>query len=217
MANLHIASLPSGPVILASASETRQRLLTNAGIDFCVCPALIDETSIRESCAADSMNPTDVAVLLAELKGRSTLTRKSPAEGQLLLAADQILSIGQETMGKPKTFDQARSQLMYLRGKKHHLKTAAVMFQNGERIWHHVETAILDMRPLTEDEIDHYIDAVAEAVFYSPGSYQIEFLGIHLFREISGCQFAILGLPMVQILNFLRQHGMALHPPKGGD
>ena len=204
------ARLPTGQLILASTSRTRQRLLEQAGFAFETCVASIDEMSIRQSCAADGIAAGDVAVILAEMKGRAASAKVAVSPGTQLLAADQILEIDGEMLGKPADRAGAAAQLARLQGRAHRLLTAAVIFRDGERIWHHLAEAKLTMRPLDQDEIESYLDLLGDAALWSPGSYQIEALGMHLFSRIEGCHYGILGLPLLEITAFLRGHGLML-------
>ena len=204
------ARLPTGQLILASTSRTRQRLLEQAGFAFETCVASIDEVSIRQSCAADGIAAGDVAVILAEMKGRAASAKVVVSPGTLLLAADQILEIDGKMLGKPADRAGAAAQLARLQGRAHRLLTAAVIFRDGERIWHHLAEAKLTMRSFDQDEIESYLDLLGDAALWSPGSYQIEALGIHLFSRIEGCHYGILGLPLLEITAFLRGHGLML-------
>ena len=204
------ARLPTGQLILASTSRTRHRLLEQAGFAFETCVASIDEVSIRQSCAADGIAAGDVAVILAEMKGRAASAKVAVSPGTQLLAADQILEIDGEMLGKPMDRAGAAAQLARLQGRAHRLLTAAVMFRDGERIWHHLAEAKLTMRSLDQDEIESYLDLLGDAALWSPGSYQIEALGMHLFSRIEGCHYGILGLPLLEITAFLRGHGLML-------
>ncbi|MEC8131372.1 MAG: nucleoside triphosphate pyrophosphatase [Pseudomonadota bacterium] len=204
------ARLPTGPLILASTSRTRRRLLEQAGFGFETCVASIDEVSIRQSCAADGIAAGDVAVILAEMKGRAASAKVAVSPGTQLLAADQILEIDGEMLGKPADRAGAAAQLARLQGRAHRLLTAAVIFRDGERIWHHLAEAKLTMRSLDQDEIESYLDLLGDAALWSPGSYQIEALGMHLFSRIEGCHYGILGLPLLEITAFLRGHGLML-------
>jgi septum formation protein len=204
------ARLPTGQLILASTSRTRQRLLEQAGFAFETCVASIDEVSIRQSCAADGIAAGDVAVILAEMKGRAASAKVAVSPGTQPLAADQILEIDGEMLGKPADRAGAAAQLARLQGRAHRLLTAAVIFRDGERIWHHLSEARLTMRSLDQDEIESYLDLLGDAALWSPGSYQIEALGMHLFSRIEGCHYGILGLPLLEITAFLRGHGLML-------
>lgn len=210
------ANLPSGPLVLASASATRRGLLARAGFDVICLPAHIDEDFIRHAGAVQAMSPGDIAILLAEMKGQAVLQSHELVPGQLLLAADQILEIEGEMLGKPASRDEAAEQLARLSGREHRLLTAAVMFRDGTRIWHHLASNSLHVRSLTDSDIDSYLDVVGEAALWSPGSYQIEGAGLHLFNRIEGCHYTILGLPLVEITGFLRGHGLSLSPSLQG-
>ena len=204
------ASLPSGSLILASSSHTRRALLAAAGIDLSTAPVAIDEASIRAASAADNVDPVDIAILLAEMKGKAACQRHAITGGQLVLAADQILVLDGYMFGKPENRNSAHDQLSRLQGQTHSLITAVVMFRDNRRIWHHVDTTRLKMRALDVDAINDYLDVVGSAAFWGPGSYQIEGAGIHLMEEIDGSHTSILGLPMLPILAFLREHGLTL-------
>ena len=215
-AMIPFATLPSGPLVLASASATRRGLLERAGFDVICLPANVDEQSIRAAAAAENVPAGETAVVLAEMKGQAVCQSHELAPGQLLLAADQILELDGAMLGKPASRDEAADQLSRLAGREHRLLTAVVMFRDGTRIWHHLATNSLHVRALTESEIDGYLDVIGEAAFWSPGSYQIEGAGMHLFNRIEGCHYSILGLPLVEITGFLRAHGLSVAPSAGG-
>ena len=205
-----VATLPTGPLLLASSSMTRRRLLESAGFEIAVCRGQVDEQAIRASCAADNIPAGEVAVILAEMKGQAAWSRLTPASGQLLLAADQILEIDGQMLGKPDDHVGAARQLMRLQGTTHRLHTAAVIMRDGVRIWHHLGVNEMVMRPLSETEVDVYLTRLGAAALWSPGSYQIESIGMHLFTRIGGCHYTILGLPLLEITAFLREHGLRL-------
>ena len=215
-AELPFAILPSGPLVLASASATRRGLLQRAGFDVICLPASIDEHAIRGATAAEDMLAGETAVILAEMKGRAVCQSHEFVPGQLLLAADQILEIEGDMLGKPASRDEAADQLGRLVGREHRLLTAAVMFRDDARIWHHLSTNSLHVRAMTETEIDTYLDVIGEAALWSPGSYQIEGAGMHLFSRIEGCHYSILGLPLVEITEFLRAYGLSVAPSNEG-
>ena len=210
------ARLPSGPLILASASTARRGLLERAGFAVTCQPATIDEDSVRASCAGEGMDAGETAVLLAEMKGVAVAQSGAAGPGQLLLAADQILEIDGDMLGKPGDRKTAADQLARLSGKAHRLFTAAVMFRDGQRIWHHLARTELHVRTLDMAQIEDYLDVIGDAAFWSPGSYQIEGAGMHLFSRIDGCHYTILGLPLLEIAGFLRGHGLAVAPVVGG-
>ena len=148
--------------------------------------------------------------MLADMKARKVAHDNDDHPSGFVLGADQILLCDKQVLGKPRDHEMAAMQLRLLSGKTHKLVTAAVIYLDGERIWHHIETPALTMRPLSEEFIDDYLGAIGDAAFSSPGSYQIEGLGAHLFSSIEGCSYAVLGLPLLQVLAFLRGHGLAM-------
>ena len=215
-AAIPFATLPSGPLVLASASATRRELLERAGFDVICVPANIDEYAIRGAAAAEDILAGETAVILAEMKAQAVCQSHQLVPGQLVLAADQILEIEGDMLGKPASREEAVDQLTRLAGREHRLLTAAVMFMDGARIWHHLAKNSLHIRAMNETEINTYLDVIGEAALWSPGSYQIEGAGMHLFSRIEGCHYSILGLPLVEITGFLRAHGLSLAPSDGG-
>lgn len=208
MTSILFAALPTVPLVLASSSQTRQKMLTDAGIDFIAHPVPIDEEALRVAAIAENMAKYDIAVMLAEMKAHVTSTRQPLDDASYVLGVDQLLVCDDQIFAKAKTAESAKQQLHQLSGKTHQLITAAVIFKACQRIWHHIEIADITMRQLDDVFIDSYINAMGDAVLYSPGAYQIEGLGVHLFSQIKGCHYAILGLPLLQILGFLRPHGL---------
>lgn len=193
------------PLVLASGSATRAALLRAAGLAFETATPGVDEAAIKESARADGLDPAECALLLAELKARRVSERQPAA---LVIGADQILVCGERWFDKPAHPAAAREQLRALAGQRHTLVTAVLCLRGGVRIWQHVATPRLVMRTLSEVAIDAYLDAVGEAVTRSVGAYQVEGLGIRLFSAIEGEHAAILGLPLLPLLGFLRQHGV---------
>lgn len=193
------------PLVLASGSATRAALLRSAGLSFETVTAGIDEAAIKQSARAEGLDPTECALLLAELKARRISERLPTA---LVIGADQLLVCGQHWFDKPADRAAARGQLQALAGRHHTLVTAVVCLRGGVRVWQHVATPHLTMRLLSDPAIEAYLDAVGEAVTQSVGAYQVEGLGIRLFSAIQGEHAAILGLPLLPLLGFLRQHGV---------
>lgn len=193
------------PLVLASGSATRAALLRAAGLAFETAAPGVDEAAIKESARADGLDPAECALLLAELKARR-ISERQPAA--LVIGADQILVCGERWFDKPADRAAARGQLRALAGQRHTLVTAVLCLRGGVRVWQHVATPRLVMRPLTDVAIDAYVEAAGEAVTRSVGAYQVEGLGIRLFSAIEGEHAAILGLPLLPLLGFLRQHGV---------
>ncbi len=199
-------SLSGQPLILASASPTRASMLDAAKLLFRIVPAHIDEEVIKHSALQDGFSFKDLVILLAELKAE-TVSQKHTG---YVLGCDQILVCAKQLLSKPKNLIEARSHLLALQGQKHELMTACVLFHNQKRIWHHLSTSTLMMRALSEVEIDNYIACFPEACIASPGAYQVETGGVHLFTDIVGSNYDILGLPMLPLLAFLRERGLTV-------
>jgi septum formation protein len=191
-------------IVLASASATRQALLTAAGVEFAVKPAPIDERAVEAPLVAAGAKPDAIAAALADAKAASV---SQAARDALVIGADQVLDFNGERWTKPASRDEARAQLRRLAGKSHRLATAVTVARGGTVRWRHLEAAHLTMRSLTGGEIDDYLGRVGEAALTGLGAYQIEGLGIQLFDAIDGDYFAILGLPLLPLLAYLRREG----------
>jgi septum formation protein len=192
-------------VVLASASSTRADMLRRAGIAHSIDPARVDEDEIKRGMRASGATSAELAETLAELKGRKISSRHG---GALVIGADQVLNCQGCWFDKPVDRAQARAQLLELRGKMHELISCVCVLRDGQRLWHHVGRARLTMRPFSEDFLDDYLDHAGDAVMHSVGAYQFEGLGAQLFSRIDGDYFTILGLPLLPLLDFLRNHGV---------
>ncbi len=192
-------------VLLASESRTRVALLRQAGISCTVERAGIDEDEIKRGLRLEKAKAVEAAETLAEFKAVKVSRRHA---GALVIGADQILECEGEWFGKPADLDRARAQLSALRGKSHELATAVVVARDGARIWHHVARARLDMRAFPDEFLDFYLASVGRAACDSAGAYQLEGLGVQLLSRVEGDYFAILGLPLLPLLDFLRNHGV---------
>ncbi|HVI52767.1 MAG TPA: Maf family protein [Candidatus Sulfotelmatobacter sp.] len=192
-------------VILASASRTRGAMLENAGVPFTALPPGVDEDAVKASLKGEGATAAEAAEALAEIKATRLSQRH---HGALVIGADQMLVCDDRWYDKPADRLAARGQLLELRGKTHHLVTASVVMLGGQRIWHHVETAKLTMRPFSEEFLEQYLDKAGDAVLSSVGAYQLEAAGAQLFSRVEGNHFVILGLPLLPLLDFLRVHGV---------
>lgn len=193
------------PVLLASTSTTRAGLLRAAGVAFETANPGVDEAGVKESAKAEGLSAEECAVLLAELKARRVSDRRPDA---LVIGADQILVCEGAWFDKPRDREGATRQLAALAGRSHVLVTAVVCQRAGVRVWHHLAKPRLTMRALSPETITAYVATVDEGVTRSVGAYAVEGLGIRLFSAISGEHSAILGLPLLPLLGFLRQHGV---------
>jgi septum formation protein len=197
--------LAADPLLLASRSKVRWTLLTAAGIPVEVHAADLDERAIEAGTAASE--PAAIAALLAREKARA-VARAHPA--RLVLGADQVLALGGERFAKPPDRAAALAQLRALSGRIHALHSAVTCVQNGAVVFEHVSVARLTMRTLSDPFLDAYLDAAGNAATESVGAYQLEGLGSLLFERIEGDYFAILGLPLLEVLHFLRRRGCLL-------
>ena len=187
------------PLILASQSRARQTLLANAGINFEAVAAEIDERAVQQGSGLSA--PGEIAALLACEKALSVSARLS---GRFVVGADQTLALGKRLFSKPAGRAQAAEQLRALAGRSHELHSAVAVARDRKILFADATIARMTMRRLGEAEIDAYLDAAGEAVTSSVGAYQLEGLGVHLFERIEGDHFTILGLPLLQLLAFLR-------------
>ncbi|CAN5625154.1 Maf family protein [soil metagenome] len=193
------------PLILASASGARAGLLRGAGVEVEVVPARVDEAALKAALLQNGAPARDMADALAELKARKVAARHPD---RLVLGADQVLVAGGTTFDKPADRAGARRQLERLRGQSHELLSAAVVFENGAPVWRHLGRARLAMRGFSDDFLEDYLAAEGDAVLAVVGCYRIEGLGAQLFSRIEGDHFTILGLPLLEVLGFLRTRGM---------
>ena len=187
------------PLVLASESRARQTLLANSGIDFEAVPANIDERAVQQDSGLTS--PGDIAALLAREKARMVSIDKP---GRFVVGADQTLSLGTKFFSKPVGRIQAAEQLSALAGRTHKLHSAVAVAREGKILFDAVSVADMTMRRLSQPQIEAYLNEAGETVTSSVGAYQLERLGVHLFEYIEGDHFTILGLPLLQLFEFLR-------------
>ncbi|HWT31978.1 MAG TPA: Maf family nucleotide pyrophosphatase [Propylenella sp.] len=188
-------------LVLASASPIRRQLLANAGLSFEIDPADIDERAAEEPLLRAGATPEDLALALAMAKAASVSERRP---GDLVIGADQVLDFNGERLTKPADMQAARRQLLRLAGRTHRLRSAIACARGGEIAWHSVDTATLKMRALQPAAIWRYLAKTGESALQSVGAYQLEGVGVQLFQEIDGDYFAMLGLPLLPLLEFLR-------------
>ena len=192
-------------LLLASQSAARRQMLAQAGVAFETVAAPLDEDEAKAGLLAAGFEPRDLAEMLAEMKAKSA----SAGAGDLVIGADQVLELDDGTMlSKPGSRDEALALLRLLSGGTHYLHSAAVVVEAGERVWGETETVAMDVRPLSDAFLQAYLDAEYEAVRFNVGAYRIEGMGAQLFEEVAGSHFAILGLPLLPLLYYLRERGL---------
>ena len=194
--------LASQPLVLASKSQVRGKLLAGAGLRFETRLASIDERAVEARSGA--RDPVAVARLLAREKA---LAGAASMPGRLVLGADQTLARGSERYSKPADRAAAAEQLRNLRGSTHALHSALALARNDEVLFDCVDSAQLTMRDFSDQFLETYLDLAGGAALTSVGGYQLEGIGVHLFEKVEGDYFTILGLPLLPLLAFLRQNG----------
>lgn len=192
-------------LILASASPARQALLIGAGLAFEVRPAAVDEVEVKRSARAEGVSADDAALLLAELKAHR-IARLAP--DALVIGCDQLLVCGDRWFDKPADMAEARAQLQALRGRTHTLVTAVLCQSGDRRLWQHIARPRLTMRAFSDAFLADYLALEGTNVVATVGAYRLEGPGMHLFEAVAGDHAAILGLPLLPLLGFLRQHGV---------
>ena len=193
------------PLILASASPYRRRMLENAGVAFSVVPADVDEASLKRRLAGKAQPAAAVADALARAKAQDVSARYPDA---MIIGADQILAVDNELLDKPGDLAAARAQLERLRGRTHRLLSAVALAQGGDILWTHVGEAVLTMREFSPGFLDRYLAHAGASLCQIVGAYEIEGLGIQLFERVEGDHFTIIGLPLVPLLTELRSRGV---------
>jgi septum formation protein len=179
-------------------------MLEAAGVTFEAVPAPLDEEVAKAGLAAAGFEARDMAEMLAEMKAKSVAAGADPVIG-----ADQILALDDGTiLSKPGSRADALAQLRSLSGRTHFLHSAAVVAEQGERVWGATESVRLKVRPLGEAFLQAYLDREYEDVRSNVGSYRVEGLGAQLFEAIDGSHFAVLGLPLLPLLAWLRERGL---------
>ena len=192
------------PLVLASASPFRRRMLEQAGLAFEVHAADVDEGAIKHTMLRAGSKPSAIAEALAVAKAEAVSARRPQA---LTIGADQVLSLDGELFNKPGSVAAAREQLLRLRGKSHQLLTATALATGGKAVWQHVESASLRMRAFSDAYLTTYLRGMGERVLATVGAYEIEGPGVQLFERIEGDTFTIIGLPLLPLLAELRARG----------
>ena len=191
-------------IVLASLSRTRQDMMNAAGIKFHALPPQLDEDALKDELLSEgSIHPRELALRLAEAKALS-LTQ---AKDAIVIGADQTLSCDDVLFNKASDETELKERLERLKGKTHHLHAAVVCAKNGEIVFSHLEDASLTMRNFSDSFLASYLQNSGRSALSSVGGYQLENAGIQLFEKIEGNYFAILGLPLLPLLAFLREQG----------
>lgn len=193
-------------LVLASTSAARRVMLHAAGVEHDVMAANVDEEAAKAAFLSQGLKAREMADALAELKAVKISQRIPDA---LVLGADQVLASADGAMfDKPASRDHAVMQLRQLRGNTHSLFSAAVIAQGGKPVWRAVDEAKLTMRPFSDAFLEEYLDREWPTISGCVGCYRLEAMGVQLFSRIRGDHFTILGLPLMEVLDFLRIRGV---------
>ncbi|MGD7069727.1 Maf family protein [Acetobacter sp. AAB5] len=187
-------------LLLASGSFSRRKMLEDVGLDFDVQVGNVNEDILKAAGKREGWKPEAVALGLAEAKALSVQQPDA-----FIIGADQMLSCDSVWYDKPKDLAQAREQLLALRGHTHILHTAVVLCRNGQVVWQHVDQPRLTMRLFSEAFLDAYLQTEGPACLASVGAYRLEGPGLQLFAYIEGDSFSIQGLPLLPLLEVLRE------------
>lgn len=193
------------PIILASKSQARVDMLTAAAVPFTQVVPLIDEEEVKISGQSQGAKPRDICDLLAQMKAQKVSSKELDA---FVIGCDQILELDGQILSKPKDIVEAKLQLQKMRDRQHSLYSAACIFHQGRAIWRHVGTARLLMRDFSDAYLDEYLARNWPEISHCVGGYKIEAEGVRLFTRVDGDTFTIQGLPLFELLDFLRIRGV---------
>lgn len=192
------------PFVLASGSAIRAQLLRQAGMTFTVERPRIDEEMITAALVAEAAPPRDIADTLAEMKARK-ISEKNP--GALVLGCDQVLDHRGILLTKPTSPAHAIEQLAVMRGDRHALLSAAVLYEDAKPLWRHVGVVRLRMRDVSDAYLEDYVTRNWDSIQDAVGCYKLEEEGVRLFSGIEGDYFHVLGMPLLELINYLTLRG----------
>ena len=193
-------------LVLASQSASRRAMLDAAGVVYDAVAPQVDEEGAKASLRAEGITGRDLADALAELKA---VKMSQAVPGALVLGSDSLVALDDgTTLDKPLDRSQAAAHLQRMSGRHHDLISAAVIAEAGRPVWRIVDRARMHVRPLSDAFIQTYLDQEWPSISGCVGCYRIEGLGAQLFTRIDGSQFTVLGMPLLQVLDYLRTRGL---------
>ena len=189
-------------IILASKSGVRKQILDNYKIDNEVIVSNVDEDEVKQSLLAEGANPLVISKNLAEIK---SIRVSSKHPDRIVIGADSVISLNEELINKPNSREEAYTILKKLNNLKHYLISSVCISKNGAMIWNHTDTSELKMKNLTDDELSKYLNKIETKTLLDYGVYQIEAGGLELFEYVKGDKNSIMGLPVKEILNYIKK------------
>ena len=190
-------------IILASRSGVRKKILDKYNIESDVVVSNVDEDQVKESLLSENATPLIISKNLAEIKSIK-VSSKNP--DRLVLGADSVISLNNKLINKPKSRKEALEILKELNNSKHYLISSVCISKNGAMIWNHSDQSELKMKNFKEEELIEYLDRIKTETLLMYGVYQVEADGLNLFEYIKGDQDSIMGLPIKQIMNYIKQY-----------
>ena len=189
-------------IILASQSKVRKEILDKNDIPNKVEPSNVDEDIVKESLLKEKATPDIISKNLAELKANKVSLKKT---NEMVLGADSVIDLDGELISKPKNREEALKILKKLNGKKHYLVSSVCISKNGSMIWNYTDKATLTMKNFSDDALKSYLSKIPDNALYAYNVYQIEGEGKKLFSDIKGDENTIMGLPIKQIKEYLKE------------
>ena len=190
-------------IILASKSGVRKQILDNYNIDCDVEASNVDEDQVKNSLLAEGANPLIISKNLAEIKSIKVSSRNPD---RLVLGADSVVSLNNELINKPRSREEALEILKKLNNSKHYLISSVCIAKNGAMIWNHTDSSELKMKNFSESELLKYLEKIDTKTLLNYGVYQIESEGLELFDYVKGDRNSIMGLPIKEIENYIKQY-----------
>ena len=190
-------------IILASKSGVRKQILDNHKIDNEVIVSNVDEDEVKQSLLAEGANPLVISKNLAEIK---SIRVSSKHLDRIVIGADSVISLNEELINKPNSREEAYTILKKLNNLKHYLISSVCISKNGAMIWNHTDSSELKMKNLTDDELSKYLRKIETKTLLDYGVYQIEAGGLELFEYVKGDKNSIMGLPIREISNYIKQN-----------
>ena len=190
-------------IILASGSGVRKNILDRYSIESDVVVSNVDEDQVKEALLSENATPLIISKNLAEIKS-TKVSKKHP--NRLVLGADSVISLNNRLINKPKSREEALEILKALNNSRHYLISSVCISKNGAMIWNHSDESELKMKNFEERELIEYLDQIKTETLLMYGVYQVEADGLNLFKYIKGDKDSIMGLPIKQIMNYIKQY-----------